>query len=61
VIETGRIVIRPWRTDEADRLLDILGRWEVARWLGATPRSMEHRDEAVERIERWAADLAAPG
>jgi RimJ/RimL family protein N-acetyltransferase len=59
VAETDRLVIRPWHTDEADRLLDILGRWEVARWLGANPRSMEHRDEAVARIERWTADLAA--
>jgi RimJ/RimL family protein N-acetyltransferase len=57
--ETDRVVIRPWRPDEADRLFDILGRWEVARWLGSTPRSMEHRDEAVARIERWTADLAA--
>jgi RimJ/RimL family protein N-acetyltransferase len=59
VAETDRIVIRPWRPDEADRLFDILGRMEVARWLGATPRPMQDRDEAVERIERWAADVAA--
>jgi RimJ/RimL family protein N-acetyltransferase len=59
VAETERIAIRPWHPDEADRLFDILRRWDVARWLGATPRSMEHRDEAVERIERWAADLGA--
>ena len=56
--ETERIVIRPWRPDEADRLFDILRRWEVAGWLGAVPRPMEHRDEAVERIERWSALLA---
>jgi RimJ/RimL family protein N-acetyltransferase len=59
VAETDRIVIRPWRPDEADRLFDILRRDEVARWLGATPRAMAHRLEAVERIERWTADLAA--
>jgi RimJ/RimL family protein N-acetyltransferase len=62
VAETERVVIRPWRTDEADRLLDVLGRMEVARWLGSTPKPMTHRDEAVSRIEQWAADLAAnPG
>ena len=59
VAETERIAIRPWRPDEADRLFDILRRWNVVRWLGASPRSMEDRDEAVVRIERWAAGLAA--
>jgi RimJ/RimL family protein N-acetyltransferase len=37
VAETERIVIRPWRPDEADRLFDLLRRMEVAKWLGATP------------------------
>jgi RimJ/RimL family protein N-acetyltransferase len=59
VAETDRIVIRPWGPDEADRLYDLLRRIEVAKWLGTTPRPMQHRDEAVERIEGWTADLAA--
>ena len=56
--ETERAIVRGWRTDEADRFFDLYRRWEVARWLGAVPRAMQHRDEAVERITRWA-DLAA--
>jgi hypothetical protein len=34
VVETERLVVRPWRAAEASRLLDILRRLEVARWLG---------------------------
>ena len=56
--ETERTIVRAWRTDEADRFFDLYRRWDVARWLGAVPRAMQHRDEAVERLARWA-DLAA--
>jgi RimJ/RimL family protein N-acetyltransferase len=59
VAETERIVIRQWRTEEVDRLFDLLRRMEVAKWLGPTPEPMRHRDEAVARIQRWAADIAA--
>src|SRR5262245_45631635 len=58
VAETERILIRPWREDEADRLFDLLRRMEVAKWLGATPEPMQRREEAVERIDRWASQLA---
>lgn len=53
VFETERTVVRQWRESEADRVLDILGRWEVARWLGNDPQPLHSRDEAVERIQRW--------
>lgn len=33
-LRTERALIRPWRPDEADRLLDIVGRREVTAWLG---------------------------
>lgn len=33
-LRTDRTLIRPWRPDEADRLLDIVGRPEVTAWLG---------------------------
>jgi RimJ/RimL family protein N-acetyltransferase len=58
VAETERLVIRPWRSDEADRLFDIFSREEVVRWFGSNARLMESRDEAAERIGRWAALLA---
>ena len=54
-LETERTRLRPWRLDEADRFLDTYSRWEVARWLGATPTLLRSREEAVTRIGRWAA------
>ena len=57
VAETERIVIRPWQPDEADRLYDMLRRTEVVEWFGGGP--MTRRDEAVTRIEHYAARLAA--
>jgi RimJ/RimL family protein N-acetyltransferase len=59
VAETERLLIRPWRLEEADRLFDLPGRIEVVRWLGRPARSMVQLDEAVSRIERWATELAA--
>ena len=59
VAETERLVIRPWRRDEADRLFDVLSRMEVVRWFGHAAAPMTHRDEAVARIERYTIDLAA--
>jgi RimJ/RimL family protein N-acetyltransferase len=59
VVETERIVIRPWRRDEADRLFDLLRRIEVVKWLGREPRPMKDRDEAVAVIEHYEARLAA--
>lgn len=54
VAETERLVIRPWRTEEAPRLLDILSRVEVAKWLGdGEPELMRDLDEARARIERY--------
>ncbi len=53
--ETDRLVVRSWRPEEADRVLDIYARTEVAAWLGATPQPMQSLDEARERVERWAA------
>ncbi|HTU86911.1 MAG TPA: GNAT family N-acetyltransferase [Solirubrobacteraceae bacterium] len=58
VAETERVVIRPWRLDEADRLLDLLGRIEVVRWLGPA-EPMRSRDEAVARIAAWARIIEA--
>jgi RimJ/RimL family protein N-acetyltransferase len=57
VAVTERVVIRPWRTDEADRFYDIYRREEVTRWLGTQP--MQDRGEAIALIEQNAARLAA--
>ena len=46
-LETARLTIRPWSHDEADRLLDILSRIEVVKWLGdGEPVLMKDLDEA---------------
>jgi RimJ/RimL family protein N-acetyltransferase len=47
-LRTERAVIRPWRTDEADRLLDIVRRREVTQWLGSPePWSDDDVDEFI--------------
>ena len=55
VAETERLRLRPWRVDEAPRLLDILNRVEVVRWLGdGEPRLMEDLAQARRTILRYA-------
>ncbi|MEV6281822.1 GNAT family N-acetyltransferase [Kribbella sp. NPDC051770] len=53
IFETERLVVRDWTAADGDRVFDIYRRWEVSRWLGATPRAMEDRDAATRTIERW--------
>lgn len=53
IFETARTRARLWRDDEADRVFDILRRWEVAKWFGNDAKAMTDRSEAVERIARW--------
>jgi RimJ/RimL family protein N-acetyltransferase len=57
MIGTERLLIRPWSLDEVDRLFDLYRRREVTRWFAPAP--MRDRAEAVERIERNLAGLAA--
>jgi len=57
LLRTDRIILRAWRVDEADRLRDILSRPEVMRWIDDDqddPALMATRDEAVERVRRYA-------
>jgi RimJ/RimL family protein N-acetyltransferase len=53
---TDRLLIRPWRLEEADRFFDIHRRYEVARWLSGVP--MKDRQEAVTRLEGYSSTLA---
>jgi RimJ/RimL family protein N-acetyltransferase len=57
LVETERLVIRPWRADEAERLYDMHRRIEVAKWIGGRP--MVDRREADELIADNVARLAA--
>jgi RimJ/RimL family protein N-acetyltransferase len=61
IARTTRLTIRPWRTEEAPRLLDILSRVEVARWLGdGDPQLMKDLDEARAAIVRYEERSRTP-
>ena len=60
-LATDRLLIRPWRHEEAGRLLDIHSRLEVVKWLGdGPPVLMQDLDEAHLRIDRYAERSATP-
>lgn len=48
-----RLTMRPWRSEEADHLLDIRRRPEVARWL-SDPEPWDDLDHAERAIQEWA-------
>ncbi len=59
---TDRLRLRPWHTEEAPRLLEILGHPDVVRWLGdegGTP-PMTSLGHARHAIERYADRSALP-
>jgi hypothetical protein len=55
--ETNRVIVRPWRLDEAGRFYDMHRRMEVARWIGGRP--MADEAEAEPLIQRMLARPAA--
>ena len=60
-LETERLIIRPWRHEEADRLLDLLSRIEVVKWLGdGAPQPMKDLAEANARIDRYTSRDVPP-
>ena len=60
-VTTDRLLIRPWRHEEAPRLLDLLSRMEVMKWLGdGEPVLMKDLDEAHSRIDRYDGRSAEP-
>ena len=69
-IASDRLLLRPWRDDDADFLLDLQSRWDVVRYLGGGPTRMSTRDQALASIARrravdhpvhgiWAVTVAA--
>jgi RimJ/RimL family protein N-acetyltransferase len=58
---TPRADVRPWTHDEVDEMYDVYRRWEVARWLGATPRVAESVEAMHATVDRWAASAERPG
>lgn len=54
-ITSERLILRAWDAEDADFLLDLEGRWEVVRYLGADPTTMTARDDALASIQRRRA------
>jgi RimJ/RimL family protein N-acetyltransferase len=52
---TERLHLRPWRPDDVDTILAIYSQWEVARYLGRTPKAMTGRADAEAALARWTA------
>lgn len=52
-LTTQRLLLRPWRAGDAGFVLDMCSRWEVQRYVGATPRVLTDLAEALSTIERW--------
>lgn len=59
-ITTPRLRLRPWTEADADRLLDIRRRPDVAQWL-SDPNPWTDRTHAIDAIARWSSGHAEPG
>ncbi|WP_327675032.1 GNAT family N-acetyltransferase [Kitasatospora sp. NBC_00458] len=57
---TDRLTARLWTGSDAERAYDLYSRWEVVRWLGATPRALESPAEVPALIDRMRARSADP-
>jgi len=49
-LASRRLLLRPWRDDDADFVLDMESRWEVVRFLGPSPMILRTREEALAAI-----------
>ena len=60
-LRTERLLLRPWRHEEAARVLDIYSRVDVVRWLGdGPPTPMTDLAQADRAIDRWAERSGLP-
>jgi RimJ/RimL family protein N-acetyltransferase len=53
ILETERLILRPWEPEDAAFVLDLYSRWEVQQFIGTKPRVMTSMAEAGELIGRW--------
>jgi RimJ/RimL family protein N-acetyltransferase len=53
VLTSERLRLREWHEDDADFVLDMCSRWEVQRFIGAQPRLLRDRADALATIARW--------
>lgn len=56
MIETARLIVRPWQPEEVERFVELYRRPEVVRWFPDSP--MIEREEALERIKQNLVCLA---
>ncbi|MDQ7992501.1 MAG: GNAT family N-acetyltransferase [Propionicimonas sp.] len=54
VLETPRLVLRPWSEDDVAAAFDIYSRWAVMRYLGRSPVAETDLAQSRERVVRWA-------
>lgn len=54
-LETDRLLLRPWRESDAEAALEIYSQWEVARYLGASPKTWTGPDDVAAAFARWAS------
>ena len=52
-----RLLLREWEEKDVDFLLDMYSRWEVARYLGSSPRALTGHDDAVSAALSAVADV----
>ena len=52
-LHAPRLMLRPWRLDEAEIVLDMYSRPEVVRYLGPNPAVLTELTQAQDRIRRW--------
>jgi len=60
VFATERLDMRAWGHDDVEVLFDLYRRWEVARWLGATPKVAESVEAMHATVDRWSARADPP-
>jgi RimJ/RimL family protein N-acetyltransferase len=62
ILETERLVLRPWTIDDADAALQIYGREEVSRWLSPEMDRVPDEDSMRLLLQQWILEdeRAAP-
>lgn len=59
IIETARLLIRPWQLDDAGQALAIFGAEEVTRWLAPSVEKITDPTAMQARLRSWI-NVAAP-
>lgn len=57
-IRTERLLLRPYESADAAAIVEMIGEWDVARWLPRVPHPYAHQD-AEEFLARRVNDLEA--